>query len=149
MEFLSVNEQSKYDAHQQYQRQPDYQEDNQGAIQLHKGQFKIKLNSSKKQMLQPLQEIHQINAQTDRQLYCRSNNLSQKGTHLKTDNHLDILKSTSIQRILSKREVKPRMTKQLNEAQNKQKELELLQLMIKKHKENVQQYFPKKNRYLR
>ncbi|CAD8141423.1 unnamed protein product [Paramecium pentaurelia] len=147
MEFLQVNEKSKYDAYQQYQRQADNQQ--QETILQSKGQFKIKLNSSNKQILQPQQQIYHINALTDRQLHCQNNNLNHRRVHLKTDHHQEFVKSSSIHKIFSIKEVKPRMTKQMNEVQTKQKEFELLQLMIERHKENVQQYFPKKNRYLR
>ncbi|CAD8144273.1 unnamed protein product [Paramecium octaurelia] len=149
MEFLQVNEQSKYNAYHQYQQNPEVKEERQETIQQPKAQFKIKLNSSNKQILQPLQEMNQINASTDRQQNCQTNHMKHRKTHLKTDHHQEFIKSSSIHRILNIKEVKPRMTKQLNEAQNKQKEFELLQLMIEKHKENVQQYLPKKNRYLR
>lgn len=60
--------------------------------------------------------MNQINASTDRQQNCQTNNIKHRKTHLKTDNnHQDLKKSSSIHRILNIKEVKPRMTKQLNE----------------------------------
>ncbi|CAD8059160.1 unnamed protein product [Paramecium sonneborni] len=149
MEFLQVNEQSKYDMYHQFKLQPDNKQESKESIQQQKAQFKIKINCSNKQILQPLQEINHINASTDRQQNCQTNPHKLRRTHLKTDHHQEFVKSSSIHRILNIKEVKPRMIKQLNESQNKQKELELLQLMIEKHRENVQQYLPKKNKYLR
>ncbi|CAD8056175.1 unnamed protein product [Paramecium sonneborni] len=149
MEFLQVNEESKYDTYHQYKQQTDIREISKECIQKQKVQFKIKLNCFNKQILQPLQEINKTNPSTDRQQSCQTNTLKYRRTHIKTDHNQDLGKSSSIHRILNIKEARPRMIKQLNEQQNKQKEFELLQLMIKKHRENVQQYLPKKNKYLR
>ncbi|CAD8085316.1 unnamed protein product [Paramecium primaurelia] len=144
MEFLQHNEQYKYDTHRIFNlNDPKFQPEIQQIIEQKKEQFKIRLNQQQnKRILQPLQEINSTNPITDRQQQSKTNNQF-KRTRLKTDQNLEIQKSNSIHRIQSIKDIMPKILKP-NETPgilNKQviqKGLEFLQLMIDRHKENVQ-----------
>ncbi|CAD8094259.1 unnamed protein product [Paramecium sonneborni] len=152
MEFLQYNEQYKYDTHRVFNlNDPKFQPEVQQIIEQKKEQFKIRLNQQQnKRVLQPLQEINSTNVSTERQQQSKTNNQFKK-TRLKTDQHLEIQKSSSINKIQSIKDIMPKILK-TNETPavlNKQviqRGLEFLQQMVERHKENVQYHLPKRQK---